>query len=330
MGLLEEFSGKIAPMVNGYIYAAVKGKPGTLYEAALHLLRAGGKRLRPLAVVAAAQMLGEPVEKALPFAAAVELLHNYALIHDDIIDRDEYRRGVPTVHKVWGESLAIVAGDLLFAKAFEVLADALDRGVGPERVALATRHLSRAASLIAEGQALDSLFVERDDVVLEEYLDMAYRKTGSLFEAALVLGGLTSTADQSILSLLAEYGKNIGIAFQIRDDVLGITGKANVIGKPLYSDIREGRRTILVVYALEALSPAEREELLEILGARDVDEERLEKAVELIKKSGAVEYAMKLAKEYSEKARQAISRFPDNEGRRVLEELAVFVVEREK
>jgi len=132
MSILREFAEKIASMVDGYIYAAVKGKPTQLYEASLHLIRAGGKRLRPVIVAAAAHMLEQPIEKALPFAVAVELLHNFTLVHDDIMDKDEYRRGVPTVHKVWGEEIAITAGDLLFAKAFEVLTDALDKGVEAE------------------------------------------------------------------------------------------------------------------------------------------------------------------------------------------------------
>ncbi len=328
--MFEEFSRKIASMVDGYIYASVKGNPPTLYEASLHLLRAGGKRLRPITTAAVAQMLEQPVEKALPFAAAVELVHNFALIHDDMIDRDEYRRGVPTVHKVWGEQLAIVAGDLLFAKAFEVLSDALDKGVNPENIALAARHLSRAAVLLAEGQALDNLFTERDDVTVEEYLDMAYRKTGSLFEAAAVLGGLVATTDTVTLSRLAEYGRSIGIAFQIRDDVLGVVGEENVIGKPLYSDIREGRRTILVIYALENLEDAEREELLRILGDRDAGREELERAASLIRESGALDYAERLARDYVDKALKSLQSFPENNGRKILEELASFVVERIK
>ena len=123
---------QVASLVDGYIYAKVKGEPKEVYDAALHLIRAGGKRLRPAIVIAIAEALGEPAERALPFAAAVELVHNFTLIHDDIMDRDEFRRGVPTVHKVWGEPLAITAGDLLFAKAFETLTDALDKGVPPD------------------------------------------------------------------------------------------------------------------------------------------------------------------------------------------------------
>ena len=330
MSLLKEFAEKVASMVDGYIYASVKGKPVQLYEAALHLIRAGGKRLRPLMVVASAQMLEQPIEKALPFAVAVELLHNFTLIHDDIMDRDEYRRGVPTVHKIWGENIAITAGDLLYSKAFEALSDALDRGVEPENVALAARVLAKATSTIAEGQALDLLFEDRDDVSLEEYLDMIYRKTAALFEASVVLGGLVATTDQTILSRLADYGRNLGIAFQIRDDILGLVGDEKTLGKPVYSDIREGKKTILVIYALERLEDSEREELLSILGAKTADKKELERAADLIKKTGAVEYAERLARDYAERARQALLTFPESTARKVLEELIDYVVVREK
>ncbi|MET1101396.1 MAG: polyprenyl synthetase family protein [Pyrodictiaceae archaeon] len=330
MRSLKEYLEKVASMVDGYIYAIVQGKPQQLYDAALHLIRAGGKRLRPLIVVAVAEMLEEQAEKALPFAAAVELVHNFTLIHDDIMDRDEYRRGVPTVHKLWGEPMAITAGDLLFAKAFEVVSSALDKGVPPENVAEAARVLARATSIIAEGQAMDMMFEDRDDVTLEEYLDMIYRKTGALFEASAVLGGLVATTDKLYLSRLADFGRNLGIAFQIKDDILGLIGSEEKLGKPVYSDIREGKKTVLVIYALEHLDDQDREKLLSILGDREATREELEEAAALIKKTGAVEYAEELAKDYAEKARQILLDFPDNEARNILLEVVDFIVAREK
>ncbi len=321
---------KVAAMVDGYIFARVKGSPEQLYDASLHLIRAGGKRLRPFIVVTVAEMLGEAPEKALPFAAAVELVHNFTLIHDDIIDRDEVRRGVPTVHKLWGEAMAITAGDLLFAKAFEVLTDALEAGIPAERVARAVRTLSHAAAVIAEGQALDTMFQDRDDVSVEEYIEMVYKKTGALFEASAILGGLAATSDESVIARLAEYGRNLGIAFQIRDDILGLIGDEKVLGKPVFSDLREGKKTILVIYALERLEQGRREKLLSVLGRRDASREELAEAAELIKSTGAVDYAEKLAREYAEKARQALQQMPENDARRALEELVSFVVERQK
>lgn len=327
---LRKYITRVAGLVDGYIYARVHGDPGELYEAALHLVRAGGKRLRPVVVVAVAEALGEPAEKALPFAAAVELVHNFTLIHDDIMDRDEMRRGVPTVHKLWGEAMAITAGDLLFSKAFEVLTDAADKGVAPGRVVKAARRLAAAASTVAEGQALDMMYEEEEDIGVEDYLKMIYKKTGALFEASAVLGGLTATEDETVLTHLAAYGKNLGIAFQIRDDALSIIGEEQELGKPVYNDIREGKKTLPIIYALSRLDEDARERLRSVLGKKDATQDELREAAELVKKSGAIDYAVKLAEEYARRAKAALAVLPENEYRRLLEELAEFAAKRTK
>ncbi len=324
------YMARVAGLVDGYIYARVHGEPPVLYDAALHLIRAGGKRLRPVVVLAAAEALGAEAERALPFAAAVELVHNFTLVHDDIMDRDEMRRGVPTVHKLWGEPMAIIAGDLLFSKAFEVLLDAVDKGVPPARVVEAARRLASASSTVAEGQAMDMMFEEEEDVDVDDYLKMIYKKTGALFEAAAVLGGLAATDDDKILSSLAVYGKSLGVAFQIRDDILGLVGEEKELGKPVLSDIREGKKTLLVIYALSHLDEEAKEKLRSIIGKRDASKEELEEAAELIKRSGALEYAEKLAEEYSSQAVNALSVLPRNEYREILEELARFAVRRSR
>jgi len=331
--LLEKFNGyakKMVSKIDAYIYDVVKGEPETLYDAALHLIKAGGKRLRPIIVLAVAETLGADPEKALPFAAAVEIVHNFTLIHDDIIDEDEMRRGVPTVHKLWGQAIAITAGDLLYAKAFEVLSRAVEVGISANRVVKALDYLARACSTIAEGQAMDILFEDREDVSIDEYLIMVYKKTGALFEASAVLGGLVVTDDEPTLNALETFGRNLGIAFQIKDDILGLVGKEEVIGKPVYSDIREGKKTILVVYALQRLDPEKRERLLSILGNKTATREELEEAANLIISTGALDFANRLAREYAEKARVALHKLPEKETRRVLEDLIDYVLVREK
>ena len=325
-----EYAKKMVSKIDAYIYDVVKGEPETLYDAALHLIKAGGKRLRPIIVLAVAETLGADPEKALPFAAAVEIVHNFTLIHDDIIDEDEMRRGVPTVHKLWGQAIAITAGDLLYAKAFEVLSRAVEVGISANRVVKALDYLARACSTIAEGQAMDILFEDREDVSIDEYLVMVYKKTGALFEASAVLGGLVVTDDEPTLNALETFGRNLGIAFQIKDDILGLVGKEEVIGKPVYSDIREGKKTILVVYALQRLDPKKRERLLSILGNKTATREELEEAANLIISTGALDFANRLAREYAEKARVALHKLPEKETRRVLEDLIDYVLVREK
>ncbi|KSW11416.1 geranylgeranyl pyrophosphate synthase [Pyrodictium occultum] len=325
---LRNYIARVASLVDGYIYARVYGEPEDLYNAALHLIRAGGKRLRPVIVVAVAEALGEEAEKALPFAASVELVHNFTLIHDDIMDRDEFRRGVPTVHKLWGEPLAITAGDLLYAKAFETLIDARGRGVPAERVARAVQVLARASSTIAEGQAMDIMFEEEEEVDVEDYLKMIHKKTGALFEASAVLGGLVATDNEDILASLASYGKSLGIAFQIRDDILGIIGDEKELGKPVGSDIRKGKKTLPIIYALSRLEGEAREKLFSVLGNNEATRKELEEAARLIRESGAIDYAEKLASRYSEQALSALRVLPQNEYREMLEELASFAVSR--
>lgn len=325
-----EYAKRVVDKIDAYIYNVVRGEPETLYDAALHLIRAGGKRLRPIIVLAVAETLGADLEKALPFAAAVEIVHNFTLIHDDIIDEDEMRRGVPTVHKLWGQAIAITAGDLLYAKAFTALSKAVEVGVSVNRVVKAMEYLARACSTIAEGQAMDILFEDREDVSLDEYLVMVYKKTGALFEASAVLGGLVVTDDEPILKTLEAFGRNLGIAFQIKDDILGLVGKEEVIGKPVYSDIREGKKTVLVVYALQRLDQEKRERLLSILGNKTASREELEEAANLIISTGALDFAYRLAREYAEKARAALYRLPDNETRKVLEDLVDYVLVRDR
>jgi len=325
-----EYAKRVVDKIDAYIYNVVRGEPETLYDAALHLIRAGGKRLRPIIVLAVAETLGADLEKALPFAAAIEIVHNFTLIHDDIIDEDEMRRGVPTVHKLWGQAIAITAGDLLYAKAFTALSKAVEVGVSVDRVVKAMEYLARACSTIAEGQAMDILFEDREDVSIDEYLAMVYKKTGALFEASAILGGLVVTDDEPILNTLETFGRNLGIAFQIKDDILGLVGKEEVIGKPVYSDIREGKKTVLVVYALQRLDPEKREQLLSILGNKTATREELEEAANLIISTGALDFAYRLAREYAEKARVALYKLPEKETRRVLEDLIDYVLVRDK
>ncbi len=330
-GGLLKYAKHVAELTNRTIEEIVKGEPQYLYEAAMHLIRAGGKRLRPLATVLAGRMYGLSEELGVKAGAAVEILHNFTLIHDDIIDRDNLRRGVPTVHVLWGTDVAIIAGDLLFAKAFEALGKLAER-VPPDRVVEALNKLSWASTTIAEGQALEFDMVKRDNVTLDEYITMVYKKTGALFEASLLIGAILAGAPQEELEKLSRYARGIGIAFQIQDDILGLTSTEEKLGKPVYNDIREGKKTILVIYALKHLSPEERSKLLSTLGKKDATREELEEAANLIKKTGAVEYAREEAKKYFEDALSALrsTKPVDEEARKLLEDLGQYVILRGK
>ncbi len=327
---LLSYAKTVAQKVDAFIFDTIKGEPRELYEAALHYIRAGGKRLRPLMVVLASRIAGGTEEIAIPAAAAIEVLHTFTLIHDDIIDRDDLRRGVPTVHKVWGVDTAIVAGDLLYAYAYRCLLRAVEIGVSQERVLKAVEYLTEGAIRVAEGQMLDMAFPKMENVTVDMYINMVEKKTAALFMASVAMGATLAGADQGLVSKLREAMRLAGIAFQIRDDILGLVGDEKVLGKPVLSDLREGKRTILIIYALQKLSEEDRKKLLAILGNRDVTIDELRKAAEIIKSVGAVEYADMLAEEYAEKARRIVASIEsrDDEAKRLLVDLVEYLVKR--
>lgn len=326
---LLDYAKIIASKVNKVIEEIVQGEPKQLYEASLHLIKAGGKRLRPLATVLAGRMYGLPEDLGVRAGASVEILHNFTLVHDDIMDEDQLRRGVPTVHVVYGTNLAIITGDLLFAKAYEALGR-LEGEVRPDLLVKAFKELTWGAVTVAEGQALDMDFENRTDVTLDEYIKMIYMKTAALFKSSLIIGATLAGAPEEELEKLSKYASGIGIAFQIRDDILGLIGDEKVLGKPVYSDLREGKKTILVIYALERLSEGDRNYLLSVLGKRDATREELERAAELIKSTGAVEYADELSERYIRDGLSALeSTKPVDEGaKELLRKLALYITAR--
>ena len=194
----------------------------------MHLPAQGGKRMRPFVVVKSCEAVGGKGEDALPAATAVELIHNFTLIHDDIMDNDYLRRGMPTVHTIWGAPIGILSGDLLFAKAFNAL---LSGGSDCERSRRSAEILAKATITLSEGQNMDMEFETRIDASEAEYLDMTFKKTGALFQASAEMGGVLGGGDERSICLLSEYGRNIGIGFQIFDDYLGMISREEIRGK---------------------------------------------------------------------------------------------------
>ncbi|MEM2020951.1 MAG: polyprenyl synthetase family protein [Zestosphaera sp.] len=326
---LMDYARHVASEVNKVIAEVVSGGPPKLYEASLHLINAGGKRLRPLALVLSGRMYGLDERVGIAAGASVEILHNFTLIHDDIMDRDQFRRGVPTVHTIYGEETAILAGDLLFAKSYEALSR-LSGLLPAERLVNAFNELTWAAVTVAEGQALDMDFERRWDVTLNEYLEMIYKKTAALFKSSLVMGALLAGASESEVPHLEGFARGVGIAFQIRDDVLGLIADEAVLGKPVYSDLREGKKTALVIYALSKLGPDERTKLVSVLGRRDAGVSELREAADLIKSTGAIEFADRLADEYLRSGLDSLSKAKpvDREAMDLLVDLAMYVTAR--
>ena len=229
-------------MLNYHLgFASVDGGPSSANT---------GKRIRPILTLLCCEASGGSAEDALPAAAAIELLHNFSLIHDDIEDRDELRRGRPSVWKIWGEAQAINAGDAMFALAHIALENALDRGVDALRVVRALRVFDATCVALTIGQHMDLEFEHRTDVTAAEYLAMIEGKTAALIKAACEIGAIMASASENSVEQLAEFGRWLGVAFQVQDDVLGIWGDPALTGKQ-DSDLAHGKKTLPVLHAAD-------------------------------------------------------------------------------
>ncbi|MFQ5999489.1 MAG: polyprenyl synthetase family protein, partial [Candidatus Bathyarchaeia archaeon] len=262
-------------------------------------------------------------------AAALELLHTFTLIHDDIIDEDEKRRGLSTVHIKWGAPIAIVAGDLLFAKVYETVTKFTNpRRVPPKRILRVLRNISEATIAICEGQILDMTFEHKESVSEEEYFEMIRAKTAALFEISARCGGILGGAKKRQVERLGKFGHYSGIAFQLIDDVLGLTADEKVLGKPVGSDIREGKRTLIIVHALKNASENQRKKILETLGDRSASSERIQEVIDLVSSLGSISYAEEKARNYIEKSKIALKDFPATKDREDLISLADLIIAR--
>lgn len=288
--------------------AVLRGEPRSFYEPMRYALEGGGKRLRPALVLLSAEAVGGDVDRALPCAVAVELLHNFTLVHDDIMDRDELRRGRPTIHVKWDQDTAILAGDGLFALAYRHIFSS-----PPEALPTIGKLFSDAILEVCEGQALDKDFETRPTVSLPEYMDMIRKKTARLFSVSCKLGALCCLASESQIKALGEYGERLGLAFQIQDDLLDVLSTEDVSGKPQGSDIRRRKKTFLYVHALEHAQPAEREWLADVFASVSVPETAVHRVVEIFHTSGAISEAENLVAGLLREARAALEVLSENE-----------------
>ncbi len=311
---------KRAEIVNKAIeeYLPIK-EPEGLYKACRHLIRAGGKRLRPVLSLISAEALGKDWRRILPAAIAIETIHNFTLIHDDIMDRDEMRRGVPTVHKLFGEETAILAGDTLFAEAFKIITKC---DVEAENLVKATEMLADVCVKICEGQFLDMIFEQRDFVSEEEYLEMVEKKTAVLIACSCSMPALLFGERSEIVEALWNFGLLSGIGFQIHDDVLDLIG-GEKIGKDWGSDLVEGKKTLVVIKAMEMGVD------IEIFGKGKATKDEIAKAVQKLKDCGAIDYASKKAKEFVERGKDHLKLLPDSEAKTLLMAIADYLVTRE-
>jgi geranylgeranyl diphosphate synthase type I len=284
----------------------------------------GGKRLRPLLCLLVCEAIGGDYRPALPAAAAVELVHNFSLIHDDIEDESPKRRGRATVWRVWGVPQAINAGDGLLALAQMALHRLSTLGRDPKVVAQAMQVLNQACLDLCEGQYLDIAFQERTDVTPEMYLAMARKKTASLLECAAHLGAILATRKKGIIEAYRGFARNLGLAFQITDDLLGIWGEEVRTGKGVGEDIKAGKKSLPVVYAFEEERRRGLRRLGEIYGEADLDA-----LLPILEELKVKERCQERARHFQTKALEELERTGiDNRAQGHLRDLALFLVER--
>lgn len=280
-----------------------------LYNPLAHFTAGGGKRVRPVLVLLGAEAMGGAAEQAMSAAIAVELFQSAALVHDDIADESELRRGEPCVHRVEGTGVAINIGDLALTRVFEVVLD--DKALPADCKLRVLEELARMERHTLEGQALDLGWTRDDcwDITPEDYLYMVEGKTAWYTVASpLYLGALCAGADEASAAELIEVGVHAGIAFQIQDDLLNLVGDADAQGKDFRSDIAEGKRTLAVVSALQGLDPTEHNELIALLRSGTKNPADLNRAVELIEAGGGIEACHQLANRETTEAQQQVRR----------------------
>jgi geranylgeranyl pyrophosphate synthase len=304
----EAFAGRA--VIDQEIDRAVQSRVDLLCQASEHIIHAGGKRIRPRLVMLAYQAAGgETLTATLPVAVAVELIHTASLVHDDINDRSDLRRGRETVNARWGSAAALLAGDFLFGKVMKVIAD-----LDPRIIEV----LADTCVHIVEGETRQMLTLGDLDMNEETYLEIVSQKTASLFSASAQSGGILASASDRAIEALGEFGLNLGISFQIQDDTLDCVGHREELGKPVAIDLAQQKMSLMTVVGLQRS-----EELRELWACQDTAG-----ITRLLHDTGSVEYAMSRARDYSQRAKDALSILPPSEARAELCAWADFAVNR--
>lgn len=294
---------------------------GAITEIADYLRAGGGKRIRPSLLLLAAKSQGYTGHGMIRLGAVVEMVHTATLVHDDIIDGADRRRGRPSANTTWGNEKCVLAGDWLYMQAFRVSLE--------ERNFKVLELLIGLTQQMVEGELLQ---IEKLGLAVteNEYYDLIYRKTACLFHVSMRLGSVLAGATDALDTQLGEYGRNLGLAFQIVDDVLDLTASEEVLGKPVASDLREGKATLSVIHALQHGTAADHAAILQVLEDRSFERVKHTQILEILARNGSVEYAMQAAFRFAEMARTSLSSLPESDFKRALMWVPDFVVARDK
>lgn len=289
---------------------------------AQYLQSSGGKRLRPVLLLLSARMVGPVTPSAIRMAAVMEMIHGATLIHDDVIDMAQMRRGRPSSNVIWGNHTSVLAGDWLYMQAFQVALR--------ERNFHVLDVLINLTQMMVEGELLQLERIGEVEVSEADYMQLIDRKTACLFSACAKIGAHVAGADEATESRLGEFAWNLGIAFQLVDDILDFTAHESVLGKPVGSDLREGKVTLPLIYALESASAEERRKVESVLHNHSYDAVPFSDILDIIARHKAVERVRERAQQFTDKAKSIISEFPESPYQRALAAVTELVTERDR
>jgi octaprenyl-diphosphate synthase len=306
--------------VNALILKRAESHVEMVPQLARYLIEAGGKRLRPMLTVAAAQLFGKATGAETNYAAAVEFMHNATLLHDDVVDESDLRRGRPAARMIWGNQASVLVGDFLLGQAFMMMVEAGDIN--------ALGVLSKAATIIAEGEVFQLAKAKDLTTTPDEYTQVIHAKTATLFAAAAEVGAMAGGADAAGREALRVYGEELGLAFQLVDDVLDYRGESGTLGKNTGDDLREGKMTLPVILALADANPAEREIISSALGQDETPDGVLAQIVAIFNRHGSLDRTVARADEHVRRAREALAPLPASAMKTLLSDIAEFYVSR--
>lgn len=316
---------KDAKSINKYLLQKIRGRPPQLYSAAAHLISSGGKRLRPYMVLKSCQVVGGRYKDAIAAASAIEMIHNFTLVHDDIMDNDDMRHGVPTVHKKYGLPIAILAGDVLFSKAYEIISSNNSTKISASLVS----RLARACVEVCEGQVLDIMMAQKKSTpTQQQYIEMITKKTAALFDVSCTMGAICGKkSTQKDVANMSNFGKNLGIAFQITDDLIGVMGDPKVTKKPVGNDLREGKKSLPILLVLKKAKGKDKELVTRVFGNKKATKRELNDAVKVIRSLGIEEMVRGQALEYAKRSERSLGSY-SGKAKEELLGLLDFVVKR--
>jgi octaprenyl-diphosphate synthase len=306
--------------VNQVILERMQSPVVLIPQVAGYIIAAGGKRLRPMLTLASSRLCGYEGDRHIGLAACVEFIHTATLLHDDVVDGSELRRGTASANAVWGNQSSVLVGDFLFSRAFELMVQ--DGSLEVLRI------LSHASSVIAEGEVLQLITAQNPETTEEDYFDVIRAKTAKLFAAACEIGAVVAERPRAEWQALETFGHNLGMAFQLVDDVLDYTARPTTLGKNVGDDFREGKITLPVVFAYRAADAEGRAFLHRTFEELKQEKADFKAAVAMLERTGALRATMDAARHYAAKARQALDLFPAGPVKDALLESVEFTVDR--